>query len=114
MYERQNDPIQPPPAVCPSCHRNTVLCEVKVVVCPDQKAAPVNMAYASLYGDTMITGQDKTFCNSNGCGWSGKFADARSAVLGTMEAISNGRGFRIWVQPSEVTLTDASQAGYTP
>lgn len=102
LYERQIDPIEPPAAICPHCHRNTVLCEAKVIVMPEPKKAPPRMAYATIYGETIITGQDRAFCNSNGCGWSGKFAEASSAVVGTVEAISNGRGFRIWVQPSEL------------
>ena len=79
MYERQVDPIERPVAICPNCHRNTVM-----LFAVDPKDS------------------DVIECNSYGCGWSGLFKEARDAVVGTVEAISNGRGFRIWVRPSEL------------
>jgi hypothetical protein len=100
LYERQIDPVERPTAICPLCHRNTILCDVNVLVSPETK---VDHAVIGLvWGNRRIANTDKAICNSHGCGWAGMFKEAKDAVEGTVEAVSNGRGFRIWVKPSEL------------
>jgi hypothetical protein len=113
MYERQTDPIERPAAICPDCHRNTILCDMRMLSVPvmDHDTRPPRPR-AEIWGRYDLTGSDVALCNSHGCGWSGTFSEARAALEGTVEATTSDSRFRIWVKES--LLTDAPQIGYTP